>query len=465
MSKATPREPTANPWAPYRPVTGSPWDLRRVVHLHRRAAFAATWEEIQRDLRDSPAASVDRLLTGKARLRSVPESFSGAAARLARLAAEAGDTERLAAWWVYRMLFGPDPLGERLTLFWHNHFATSAAKVGMAVHRQNEIFRRLAQAPFGELLGEVVRDPALLLWLDAQANRKGKPNENLGRELMELFTLGIGPYTEGDVREAARALTGWTVAGGQFREEESLHDPGEKTILGRKGRWRGGDLLRILLEHPATAERLATRLCGLFFGEGAMSAAGIRALAAGLRARRLDIGWAVGTVLRSRAFFAETNLRSRILGPFEYVVGAARALELFDPAPNTLVLAQYAANLGQRLFYPPNVGGWPEGRAWLGTRAAVGRANYAAALLRGEDIGLPGPADALGLAQRHGRGRDWKELLGFYADLLLGGLPDAAWRERLLAALGPKHRRQAPNGTTARHLVGLILACPEAQLL
>src|SRR5207249_705056 len=132
----------ARPWAPYAPDDKSPWDLRRVVHLHRRAGFAATWEELQRDLRDGPATSVDRLLAGKARLRGVPEGFSAAAVRLAHLAAEAGDTERLAAWWVYRMLFGPDPLGERLTLFWHNHFATSAAKVGMAVHRQNEIFRR-----------------------------------------------------------------------------------------------------------------------------------------------------------------------------------------------------------------------------------------------------------------------------------------------------------------------------------
>src|SRR5262249_11994832 len=189
----------AGPWAPYPPSARSPWALRRVVPLHRRAGFAATWGELQRDLKDGPGTAIDRLLAGKARGEGVPADFAATADTLARLAVESGDGARLKACWVYRMLLGPDPLGERLTLSWHNHFATSAAKVGMAVHRQNEIFRAYARAPFGELLPRVVHDPALLVWLDAQANRKGHPNENLGRELLELFTLGIGHYTEADV--------------------------------------------------------------------------------------------------------------------------------------------------------------------------------------------------------------------------------------------------------------------------
>src|SRR3954447_9937841 len=185
-----------DPWAQYVPDDDAPWDLRRVVHLHRRAGFAATWDEIRRDLKDGPGPAIDRLLAGKAPARGVPDGFAAFADRLADLALAAPEPNRLKGWWVYRMLFGPDPLTERLTLMWHNHFATSAAKVGMAVFRQNEIFREFARAPFGELLGRVVRDPALLLYLDAQVNRKGHPNENLGRELMELFTLGIGHYTE-----------------------------------------------------------------------------------------------------------------------------------------------------------------------------------------------------------------------------------------------------------------------------
>ena len=137
------------------------------------------------------------------------------------------------------MLASPDPLGERLTLMWHDHFATAQSKVEdlALMRRQNETFRRLARAPFGDLLNASVREPALLLYLDAPSNRKDHPNENLARELMELFTLGIGNFTEADVKEAARALTGWTVDDGAFREVPSKHDDGEKTLLGRKGRW------------------------------------------------------------------------------------------------------------------------------------------------------------------------------------------------------------------------------------
>src|SRR5207247_582229 len=140
---------------------------------------------------------------------------------------------RLKAWWFYRMMFGPDPLGEKLTMMWHNHFATGLAKVQdlAAMRRQNDRFRKLAHAKFGELLNAAVREPALLIYLDAPANRKGHPNENLARELMELFTLGVGNYSEADVKEAARALTGWTVNEGQFIEVAERHDSGMKTIL------------------------------------------------------------------------------------------------------------------------------------------------------------------------------------------------------------------------------------------
>ena len=169
------------------------------------------------------------------------------------------------------MLGSPDPLGERLTLMWHDHFATAQSKVEdlALMRRQNETFRRLARAPFGDLLDASVREPALLLYLDAPSNRKDHPNENLARELMELFTLGIGNFTEADVKEAARALTGWTVEDGTFREVPSKHDDGEKTLLGRNGRWAASDLLSILLDRPATARRIARRICGLFMGEGA----------------------------------------------------------------------------------------------------------------------------------------------------------------------------------------------------
>jgi uncharacterized protein (DUF1800 family) len=472
MTMSEPSQATAvGPWAPYAPDEKAPWDLRRVVHLHRRAGFAATWDEIQRELRDGPEKSIDRVLAGKSRSQGVSESFETDAAALADAAVAAGNAagsdgpERLKGWWVYRMLFGPHPLGERLTLLWHSHFATSNLEVEdvAAMRRQNELFRTYARAPFADLLNAAVRDPALLVNFDAPSNRKGHPNENLARELMELFTLGLGHYVEADVQEGARALTGWSVGPGGFRELPREHDDGEKTILGRTGRWRGDDFVTMLLRHAATSERLAWRVCQLLMGEGVATAAETRALAEGLRRHDLDIGWAVAAVLRSRAFFAGSNLARQVRGPVEHLVGTARALELFDPPPSTLALADWAARLGQDLFYPPNVGGWAGGRAWLSTGAVIGRANYVAALVSGELSAGAGrrPFDAVALARRHGRDRNFDELVRFYAQLLLGAEPGEAWRERLARAVRPG---RAVDPETARRVVVLILASPEAQL-
>ena len=293
-------------WDRYVPGPDDPWNPARVVHLHRRAGFAATWRELQRDLSSGPDASIDRLLSATARAEGVPADFAAIADKLVESGSK--DIGRLKAWWVYRMVAGPDPLGERLALFWHDHFATSAGKVGPLVRRQNEIFREFARAPYGELLKRVVHDPALLVWLDATENTRGKPNENLARELMELFTIGVGNYTETDVKAAARALTGWTVEDGRFRDDPLRHDDGEKTLLGRRGRWRGDDLIAMLIDHPATARRLAERICRLFMGEAAIPGDDVGALAAGLRERHLDVGWAVETVLRSARFFARESL-------------------------------------------------------------------------------------------------------------------------------------------------------------
>jgi hypothetical protein len=437
--------------------------LRRVAHLHRRAGFAATWDELRRDLKDGPGPSIDRLLSGKSRAGGVPGEFAHIAGLLGEQADESRDPAALKAWWVYRMYAGPDPLGERLTLLWHNHFATSLDKVKdpAAMRRQNELFRKHGRGPFGKLLEAVVHDPALLVWLDAPANRKGRPNENLARELMELFTLGLGNYSEKDIKEAARALTGWRVKAGAFREWPPDHDDGDKTVLGRKGRWKGDDLVRIVLEHPATSRRLTWRVCEWLMGEKAVAAAALDALAAGLRKRDLDVGWAVETVLRSRAFNARANLGSRVLGPVEFLVGVPRALGCFDPPPSSLLLAEWSARLGQDLFYPPNVGGWPGGRSWLTAQAIIGRANFAAALAEGRLWAGGAPLGGLALARRHGRGRDLEDVLTFTAELLTGAPPEAAWRKRLLAALGPR-AKLGPG--TAQAGIALVVASPEVQL-
>jgi len=443
------------PWAPYEPTPETPWDLRRVVHLHRRAGFAATWAEIQRDLKEGPEASIGRVLAGTFRIGGVPEDFEATSTLLADAAVASGDVNRLKAWWVFRMLGTPDPLGERLTLMWHDHFATAQSKVDdlALMRRQNETFRRLARAPFGTLLEAAIREPALLLYLDASNNRKDHPNENLARELMELFTLGIGNYAEADVQEAARALTGWTVDDGAFREAPAKHDDGEKSLLGCKGRWGGADLLAILLEQPSMAQRLARRLCGLFMGEGAVDQPAIGDLAHELEESRLDIRRAVELVLRSRAFFASANLGARVVGPVEFVIGACRALVPGGSTPSTLILADWTTRMGQDLFEPPNVGGWPGGRSWVTPRALVARANFAAALVEGLLVGLPAPLDAGSIAAEQGLGRSSTEVRQAAFALLLG----ISSQDRKV--IGTKETPEA-----GRRSLATVLASPEAQL-
>jgi uncharacterized protein (DUF1800 family) len=437
-------------WELYAPDSQAPWDLRRVVHLHRRAGFAATWTELQRDLRDGPTAAIDRLLEGRASAHA-PAEFADTAELLAETAVAASDINRLRAAWFYRVVFGPDPLRERLTLFWHGHFATGNAKVRDvgAMRRQNELLRRLGRGAFGDLLNAAVREPALLVYLDAPANRQGHPNENLARELMELFTLGVGRFTEDDVREAARALTGWTVEEGRFTEVADRHDAGEKAILTQRGRWTGGDLVRILLEQPATARRLAVKLCGLFFGETVVPEAALASLADGLRQHRLDVGWSVETILRSRRFFAAENLGNRFLGPVEYIAGAVRSMELFDPAPSTLTLADWSARLGQNLFDPPNVGGWPGGRDWISPRTMILRSNFAVALVGATGVGRPNAYDPAELVRRHGQNAD--VVVAFHHRLFFGVDPTPEWPRRL-------GRLSKGQGVAA------LLASPEAQL-
>ncbi|MEM9643608.1 MAG: DUF1800 domain-containing protein, partial [Planctomycetota bacterium] len=326
---------------PYQPSESSPWNLRRVHHLHQRAGFAANWGELQRDLADGPAASVDRLLHGSDR----GNEFESLQKLIGDAAVASDDINRLKAWWFYRMLFSADPLRERLTLMWHNHFATSNVKVEnvQMMKHQNDQIRTHALGNFGDLLRGAVKNSAMMVWLDGNANRKGKPNENLARELMELFTLGEGNYDETDVKEVARALTGWAVREGEFSIVDAYHDSGKKLVLGQSGEFDGDDVLQILIEHPATARRVADRLVELFFGERAAKDVLVESLAEGLREHDLDIGWAVETILRSSAFFADDNIGDRVREPVAFMMGTLRSLELTAPPPSTLLLAEWSA--------------------------------------------------------------------------------------------------------------------------
>lgn len=360
------------------------WSLRQVAHLHRRAVFGGTWSEYLRDLDGSPQDAVSRVLEGQNR-EEIPDDFARLADLIGNAAVQQPNPDRLKAWWIYRVLYSPHPLQERLTLMWHSHFATSNQKVNnqLQMKRQNETFRMHSGDNFGTLLRAMLRDPAMLNWLDAPSNRRGHPNENLGRELMELFTLGIGNYTESDVQNAARALTGLDVHEGKFRFVPSRHDEGEKTILSKTQAFDADQLSDLLVEHPATAKRLANRLVNEFFAEDVVSEPAIEQLSEQLRSTEFHIGKAVETILRSELFFSDANINRRISDPMSFLITPIRALNLAKNPPSTLYLADWLQRMGSDLFYPPNVAGWPGGRRWLTTRTVIARVNFAASLVQG----------------------------------------------------------------------------------
>jgi len=392
-----------DPWAPYEPSVKDPWDLRKVAHLHRRAGFGANWTELERDLPAGPAESIERLLHPEPKgeqVRRVADALKRATETSHESFSSAGNARSARVWWLYRMVYGGDPLGEKLTLLWHNHFATGLHGVYRLklMLDQNEVFRQHARGSFAKLLRAVESDPAMLIWLDGGSSQKERPNENFARELLELFTLGAGHYTEADVREAARGLTGWRSGRDnlfnktyEFFYEEKLADTTEKTFLGQTGTWQRDDILRIVLEHPAAAMHVCRRLYRWFINEGAEPTDEvIEPLAAELRATNYSIEHVVGIMLRSRHFFSPAAYRQRVKSPVEFCVGMVRQLE---PArtPNLLLLAAMSCERqGQILFDPPSVKGWDGGRAWLNSNGVLMRLNWIAELLRGNQAaGLP----------------------------------------------------------------------------
>jgi uncharacterized protein (DUF1800 family) len=451
-------------WAPFEPSAGDPWDLARVAHLHRRAGFSASWAVLQRDLRNGPEASIDRLLEGEPTggdgtpAREFAALLDGMAARLG----PSGNLARLQGIWLYRMIFTPHPLLERMTLFWHDHFATSNAKVNnpALMQRQNAVLRAHALGDFRRLLGAMGTDPAMLAWLDATVNRKAHPNENYAREVMELFTLGRGHYTEKDVQEAARAYTGRFVVGDGFREVPAQHDDGPKTILGRTGALRGDDVDRILLEQPACAEFLCGKLFGLFVSEVDPPSAGLIApLAEALRASDYDLRVPVAMILRSRLFFDPAARRRRVKGPVEFAVGTIRAMEVLRPTVSAEALAEACGRMGQNLYAPPSVAGWDGGPAWINTTSMLARSNFVLALLSATDAIFGKRLDPRALAGRHA-GTEPDEVTRFFIELLVQDAFDARVRDRVVAASA----RAADPAAAAREAATLVLTAPEYQL-
>ncbi|HZT82691.1 MAG TPA: DUF1800 domain-containing protein, partial [Gemmataceae bacterium] len=357
-------------WKPWQPSDKDPWGVKWAGHLYRRAGFGPTRDEVRQAVKAGLPATLDRLLAGN------PERAQqdrGAAAEGQRIARRNNPLE-LRGWWIARILANYHPLREKLTLFWHNHFATSINKVQSValMLRQNELLRKYALGKFHPFLLEMSKDPAMLIWLDSNSNVKGKPNENYAREIMELFSLGVGNYTEKDIREAARAFTGWHTDGNGFSFRKDLHDFGTKTVLGQTGELDGGDVVRILLEQPAAAKFLVRKLYRWFVSEAQTPPDSfLQPLADAYRKSDYDTAVVIRMMLGSRHFFSEHAYRQRVKMPVEFVLGAVRTLGQNQVSPRALVTQLEV--MGQHLFAPPNVKGWECGTAWLNTATVVAR--------------------------------------------------------------------------------------------
>jgi len=364
-------------WAIYEPDADHPWNLARAGHLCRRAAFGASWDQLQQALSDGPQQTIDRLLRPKGDIAGFNRTYDD-------YETATGSVDQLRAWWLRRMMLTPHPLQEKMTLFWHSHFATNAEKVKNARLMREHVGHLRCQAlgSFCSLLEGISRDPAMILWLGAEAGRKTRPNENLARAIMENFTLGPDNCTESDIREASRAFTGWFVLRSKLRYIGREHDDGIKQILGQRGRFSSEDVLRIILDHPATSRRLVRKLYRWLISETEQPSEVLTRPLAESFARDYDVSKLVEKMLRSNLFFSSSAYRRRIKCPVEFALGIVKALEAMV---STTQLADDLADLGQNLYHPPTINGWAGGKHWLDSAAIIGRDNLAWAMLRGSD--------------------------------------------------------------------------------
>lgn len=357
------------------------WDRRTATHFLWRTGFGASPADLDRALQDGFERTLDRLLTPQ------PESptFQTADRLLRQAALDSGNILDLKAWWLHRLHASENRLLEKLTLLWHNHFATSNEKVASVplMLAQNELLRREALGNFRRVLHGIAQDVAMLVWLDSNANRKRHPNENFARELMELFSLGVGNYTERDIQEAARAFTGWHVRNAEFWMNSIQHDTGSKTVFGQTGNFDGGEVVELCLKHEACPRFLAFKLLRQFVKQQP-SAEQVAALAA--RIRHHDFEWRpiLRELFASELFFAVEHRNSQIKSPIELVLGALRTL---DAKPQLQNVAKQCAELGQSPFEPPTVKGWDGGRLWISSTTLIQRANFATTLLRTPQLG------------------------------------------------------------------------------
>lgn len=424
----TPRAGNLNPIAP------SDWNRARAAHLLERAGFGGTPDQIDRLAAMTPADAIALMIHGEAQaddlppfeesgfwdpsLSDVPVSRPAATELAERTGAALGvrvkpggarplqpvtnrffywlrattlETRRVAFWWLDRMLRSRHPLEEKMTLFWHGHFATTEEKLRdyRKIKQQLDTLRRGALGSFRDLLTAIAKDPAMLVFLDAAHNVKGAPNENFGREVMELFTMGIGTYSEEDIREAARAFTGWTNDDLAFVFDPARHDDGEKRFLGQTGAFDGDDILRIILQQDQTAITIATKIYR-FFVRTEVNPDLSRSLGALLRENDYQIAPFLTALFLSEDFHAAPSVGTHIKSPTELIVSTYRKLGLTS-LPGVPDPYSVGKTLGQVLLYPPTVAGWGEGRSWITPGLLFERGNFARDVLFPDMISFTDP--------------------------------------------------------------------------
>lgn len=407
------------------PISDSDWNAERAAHLISRAGFGGTPEDIAGLARLSPHDAVKRLVyfgrpgsladnshlepfehsgIHDPGLEPFPESRPAATDRAKKtgvsmgvrvkpggnrplqpvankffywLRASALETGRVGYWWANRMLTSNAPLQEKLALFWHGHFAVNEDKVRdyRKLLKQLELFHAKGSGSFRDLIIAVAQDPAMLSFLDAAKNIKGAPNENFAREIMELFTMGVGNYSERDVREAARAFTGWNYNGVTFVVNADQHDAGSKTFLGRTGNFDGVQIVDIVLEQPVTAEFIADKLYRFFVRDEIDT--NLRAkLGDVLRRSGYEIAPFLETVFLSKDFYSEASVGVQIHSPVQLAISTYKKLGLKE-VPGVPDFNAATGALGQRLLAPPTVAGWAQGRSWITPGLLLERGNFA----------------------------------------------------------------------------------------
>ncbi|HTE86231.1 MAG TPA: DUF1800 domain-containing protein [Dehalococcoidia bacterium] len=432
----------------------------RIAHLLRRAGFGASRLELDAAVARGFDATLDRMLEPQDERDAADDLVSQINVPNRRL-------DEAQRWWLVRMRYTSRPLVEKMALFWHGHFTTSIAKVSngnMQLMRQLiQSFRTQGMGNFRDLLLNVSKDSTMSIWLDGRFNHKDAPNENYGRELQELFTLGIGNYTEADVKAAARAFTGWTFGNNhEFVFDARDHDDGPKTFLGRTGNFNGDDIVDILAGHPATANHLATKLVRFFVSDPPDDN-----LVNNLAQTYLSSGYDMRSVLRalfkSDAFSSPNAYHALIKSPAEFVAGTLRTLDIqTDGTP----LPPIMAALGQELFNPPNVAGWPGGTAWIATNTMLARNNMANSIAAATATDSGWSTDfkrAFGLPATP----TGSELVSAVVNHLAGGDVTPGERDRLYQYLGvrPSDRVNLDRDELKlRGLVYLTLTLPVYQL-